>query len=213
MFARIHLFLSNPQSLKKGVPMSGTQDENSAAQNSQEFLQQVQAGSEQNIEKSVREAENLRDKELTPAQKMDLLLRGQSPAQLKREIEKLRKEAAKYRTSSKKEEEQKLALQTRAQEIQNELDALKNAHRTLAVIRKLDKAGCIKSELVAKDIPDDLELGDGMDEFIERYKEENEFLFQQNRANNFGGTFKSCTTKVLTPSQQMDAYIRAALGR
>lgn len=192
--------------------MSGTQDENSAAKNSQELLQQVQAGSEQNIEESVREVENLRDKELTPAQKMDLLLRGQSPAQLKREIEKLRKEAAKYRTSSKKEEEQKLALQTRAQEIQNELDALKNAHRTLAVIRKLDKAGCIKSELVAKDIPDDLELGEGMDEFIERYKEENEFLFQQNRANNFGGTFKS-TTKVLTPSQQMDAYIRAALGR
>ena len=133
--------------------MSGTKDENSAAKNSQELLQQVQAGSEQNIEESVREAENLRDKELTPAQKMDLLLRGQSPAQLKREIEKLRKEAAKYRTSSKKEEEQKLALQTRAQEIQNELDALKNAHRTLAVIRKLDKAGCIKSELVAKDIP------------------------------------------------------------
>ena len=96
--------------------MSGTQDEIFAAKNPQEILQPVQAGSEQIIKESAQEAENLQEKELTPAQKMDLLLRGHSPAQMKKEIEKLRKEAAKYRTSSKKEEEQKLALQTRAQE-------------------------------------------------------------------------------------------------
>ena len=171
--------------------MSGTQDEIFAAKNPQEILQPVQAGSEQIIKESAQEAENLQDKELTPAQKMDLLLRGHSPAQMKKEIEKLRKEAAKYRTSSKKEEEQKLALQTRAQEIQNELDALKQEHKNLTVIRKLDRAG----------------------KFIEQYKEENGFLFQESKNNNLGGTFKTCTTKVLTPSQQMDAYIRAALGR
>lgn len=193
--------------------MSGTQDEIFAAKNPQEILQPVQAGSEQIIKESAQEAENLQDKELTPAQKMDLLLRGHSPAQMKKEIEKLRKEAAKYRTSSKKEEEQKLALQTRAQEIQNELDALKQEHKNLTVIRKLDRAGCIKSELVAKDIPDNLESSEELDKFIEQYKEENGFLFQASKNNNLGGTFKTCTTKVLTPSQQMDAYIRAALGR
>ena len=193
--------------------MSGTQDEIFAAKNPQEILQPVQAGSEQIIKESAQEAENLQDKELTPAQKMDLLLRGHSPAQMKKEIEKLRKEAAKYRTSSKKEEEQKLALQTRAQEIQNELDALKQKHKNLTVIRKLDRAGCIKSELVAKDIPDNLESSEELDKFIEQYKEENGFLFQESKNNNLGGTFKTCTTKVLTPSQQMDAYIRAALGR
>ena len=193
--------------------MSGTQDEIFAAKNPQEILQPVQAGSEQIIKESAQEAENLQDKELTPAQKMDLLLRGHSPAQMKKEIEKLRKEAAKYRTSSKKEEEQKLALQTRAQEIQNELDALKQEHKNLTVIRKLDRAGCIKSELVAKDIPDNLESSEELDKFIEQYKEENGFLFQESKSNNLGGTFKTCTTKVLTPSQQMDAYIRAALGR
>ena len=193
--------------------MSGTQDEIFAAKNPQEILQPVQAGSEQIIKESAQEAENLQEKELTPAQKMDLLLRGHSPAQMKKEIEKLRKEAAKYRTSSKKEEEQKLALQTRAQEIQNELDALKQEHKNLTVIRKLDRAGCIKSELVAKDIPDNLESSEELDKFIEQYKEENGFLFQESKSNNLGGTFKTCTTKVLTPSQQMDAYIRAALGR
>ncbi len=193
--------------------MSGTQDEIFAAKNPQEILQPVQAGSEQIIKESAQEAENLQEKELTPAQKMDLLLRGHSPAQMKKEIEKLRKEAAKYRTSSKKEEEQKLALQTRAQEIQNELDALKQEHKNLTVIRKLDRAGCIKSELVAKDIPDNLESSEELDKFIEQYKEENGFLFQASKNNNLGGTFKTCTTKVLTPSQQMDAYIRAALGR
>lgn len=192
--------------------MSGTQDEIFAAKNPQEILQPVQAGSEQIIKESAQEAENLQEKELTPAQKMDLLLRGHSPAQMKKEIEKLRKEAAKYRTSSKKEEEQKLALQTRAQEIQNELDALKQEHKNLTVIRKLDRAGCIKSELVAKDIPDNLESSEELDKFIEQYKEENGFLFQASKNNNLGGTFKTCTTKVLTPSQQMDAYIRAALG-
>ena len=193
--------------------MSGTQDEIFAAKNPQEILQPVQAGSEHIIQESAQEAENLQEKELTPAQKMDLLLRGHSPAQMKKEIEKLRKEAAKYRTSSKKEEEQKLALQTRAQEIQNELDALKQEHKNLTVIRKLDRAGCIKSELVAKDIPDNLESSEELDKFIEQYKEENGFLFQESKNNNLGGTFKTCTTKVLTPSQQMDAYIRAALGR
>ena len=193
--------------------MSGTQDEIFAAKNPQEILQPVQAGSEQIIKESAQEAKNLQDKKLTPAQKMDLLLRGHSPAQMKKEIEKLRKEAAKYRTSSKKEEEQKLALQTRAQEIQNELDALKQEHKNLTVIRKLDRAGCIKSELVAKDIPANLESSEELDKFIEQYKEENGFLFQESKSNNLGGTFKTCTTKVLTPSQQMDAYIRAALGR
>lgn len=197
--------------------MSGTEDEIFAAQNQEVLSQSVQTGAEQDFDNSAQEAEP-KDKgeedenALTPAQKMDLLLRGHSPNRLKKEVEKLRKEAAKYRTSSKKEEEQKLALEAKAKEIQEELESLKNEHRKLNVMCKLDKAGCVKSELVAKDIPEDVS-GEALDEFIAQYKEQNSFLFQEQKGSSFGGTFKSAVTKVLTPSQQMDAYIRAALGR
>jgi len=55
-------------------------------------------------------------------------------------------------------------------------------------------------------------LSDGLDEFIEKYKEENSFLFKSPK-QNIGSVFKTSGKQNLSPSQQMDAYIRAALGR
>lgn len=193
--------------------MSGTQDFSLSAQNQKEDVQAGQSGIDPNFTDKAQEAETEEnEEELTPSQKMDALIRGTSAGNMKREIEKLRKEAAKYRTSSKAEAEQKLEIQAKAQEIQKELEALKAEHRNLSIIQKLDKAGCIKSELVAKDIPSDLSSGEDLNKFIENYKEQNKFLFKAPK-QNAGGTFKTSGKKNLTPSQQMDAYIRAALGR
>ena len=183
--------------------MSGTQ-ENLSAENKQNISQpnQVELDS---ISQNQKETEN----ELSPTQKMDNLLRRNSTSLLKREIEKLRKEAAKYRVSSKNEFEEKELFKQKNAEITKELDALKLKHRELEIIRTLDNAGCLKSELVARDIPHDCE---NLKDFINNYKEENKFLFKQHK-ENIGSSFKTSTTKNLSPTQQMDAYIRAALGR
>lgn len=183
--------------------MSGTQDEFSAAQE----LQSGQSGIDQNIEKEIEQNDS--PQKLSASQKMDLLLRGTSGDSMKKEIEKLRKESAKYRVSSRDEALQKQEIEQKAHEIQKELDALKSSHKSLSIMRKLDKAGCIKSELVAKDMPADCE---NLDDFIESYKSENAFLFKTQKQSR-GGTFKPSVSKSLTPSQQMDAYIRRALGR
>lgn len=192
--------------------MSGTQDTNSAVQNFEELAQQAQAGLENGLDESAQVAETEEQETLSPSQKMDELIRGSSKGFMKKEIEKLRKEAARYRSSSRTEAQQKLEFQAKAEMYEKELDALKKEHRTLALIQKLDKAGCIKSELVAKDVPSDLDLAEGLDEFIEKYKEENSFLFKAPK-QNIGSVFKTSGKQNLSPSQQMDAYIRAALGR
>ena len=219
------------RNLQKGVPMSGTQDLNLAAKE-EKLLQTDRSGtgqlnektswettrevSQETFQKAAQEAaaeeSEQEEKELTPSQKMDALIRGTSSGYMKKELERLRKEAAKYRNSTKIENQAKLELQAKAEEISKELEALKAEHTTLSIIQKLDKAGCVKSELVAKDIPSDLSSSEELDNFIRNYKEENKFLFKTPK-QNAGGVFKSSGRKNLTPSQQMDAYIRAALGR
>ena len=210
--------------------MSGTQDLNLATKE-EKLLQTDRSGTGQlnetsretslevsrdAFQKAAQEAaaeeSEQEEKVLTPSQKMDALIRGTSSGYMKKELERLRKEAAKYRNSTKIENQAKLELQAKAEEISKELEALKAEHRTLSIIQKLDKAGCVKSELVAKDIPSDLSSSEELDNFIRNYKEENKFLFKTPK-QNAGGVFKSSGRKNLTPSQQMDAYIRAALGR
>lgn len=194
--------------------MSGTQDEILAANSSTQEQQPSQADPETTqttVQEAVTKTEDEPQKILSPSEKMDMLIRGTSSSQMKKEIEKLRKEAAKYRTASKNETAQNLALQAKAREIQKELDTLKQEHKKLTIMRKLDKAGCLKSDLVAKDLPQELEAQE-LDSFIEQYKEKNAFLFKTPK-QNAGGIFKTARAKNLTPSQQMDAYIRAALGR
>lgn len=183
--------------------MSGTQD-NLSAENEQNVPQPNQVELD-TLSQKPKEVE----KELSSSQKMDNLLRNNSSSLLKREIEKLRKEAAKYRISSKSATEEKEIFKQKTEEITKELDALKIKHKELEIMRTLDKAGCIKSELVAKDIPIDCE---NLEDFVDSYKKENKFLFKQQK-ENIGSSFKTPTTKNLTPTQQMDAYIRAALGR
>ena len=184
--------------------MSGTQDTNLSANNPQENLQAGQSGIDQTPPNHEEKEENL-----TPSQKMDRLIRGTTAGGMKKEIEKLRKEAAKYRFVSRTEALQKTENKKKAAENPKELEELKETNRNLKIVRALDKAGCIKSELVSKDIPKDCEDLEG---FIEKYKEENQFLFSAPR-KNIGSTFKTSGTKNLTAAQKMDAYIRAALGR
>lgn len=191
--------------------MSGTQDGNFAVQNSysqtaeKELAQQAQSG----IEHEENGAAEKDEKALSPSQKMDELIRGSRPKNLKREVEKLRKETAKFRNLTREEASQKEALAAKAAQIEQELEQLRKSNRNLQIMRELDKAGCLKSDLVARDIPNDCE---NISEFIQKYKADNGFLFQVKK-NSRGGAFKPSTTTNLTPSQQMDAAIRKALGR
>jgi len=130
--------------------MSGTQDANFAVQNFEEITQQVQAGLEQNLDETAQVAETEEQEILSPSQKMDELIRGSSKGFMKKEIEKLRKEAAKYRSSTRAETEQKLEFQAKAETYEKELDVLKKEYRNLALIQKLDKAGCIKVSLLQR---------------------------------------------------------------
>lgn len=185
--------------------MSGTQDTVSAA-----ISQQTDVAEEKTAENAAAQNEEAKGKkDLTPSEKMDMLLRGATPKGMRREIEKLRKESAKHRLNAKEEAEQRTVLQEKAAQIQKELDNLKETNRNLEIMRALDKAGCLKSELVAKDIPTDCT---DFEKFIADYKNENGFLFGIKKQTH-GGTFKPQNARNLTPSQRMDNYIRSALRR
>ena len=146
---------------------------------------------------------------LSPAQKMDRILRSKRTESMKKEIEKLREEASKNRIAAKEAIEARTLLEQQAAEIKSELETLKKAHRAELLMRKLDAAGCIKSTLVVKDIPENC---DDIDTFIENYRSENSFLFNKNKisGNDF---FKPQKSQLLSASQQMDRVIRKALGR
>ena len=185
--------------------MSGTQDKILSAQNRNELEQTSQTGFDEDFgEKDFAQKESK-----TAAEKMDSLLRGNNSLYLKKEIEKLRKEAAKFRLASKNEAEQRILFQEKTELFEKELAELKESHKNLKIMRALDKAGCLKSELVAKDIPANCE---NLEDFIEAYKGENSFLFKVPK-QNISTTFKSSGSKNLSAAQKMDAYIRAALGR
>lgn len=145
----------------------------------------------------------------SPAQKMDRILRSDRPQYLKKQVEKLRIEASKNRVAAKEALEAKAALEAQADEIRKELAQLRTAHRSEMIMRKFDAAGCLKSSLALKDVPED--CGD-IDKFIENYRIENPFLFGKNK-NFHGGLFKPQNKQILSPSQRMDKVIRSALGR
>ena len=184
--------------------MSGTEDKISAAVDA---AGQVQSGAE-NVEAAVA-----MPRRLSTSEKMDLLLRGNSSESMKKEIEKLRRESAKYRISARDASLAKSQLQERSEAIAAELADLKQKHRAEVLMRKFDKAGCIKSELALKDVPADIALDDeALSVFIDNYKKENAFLFSEVK-NSHGGIFKPAKNVNLSPSQQMDRIIRSALGR
>ena len=124
---------------------------------------------------------------------------------LKEQISELRKEAANYRTKAKGKETIEEQLKT----LQDEFDKTKRENRLVKNQSLLDKAGCIKSDLVASVIPDDC---DNVQEWIDNYKKENEVLFKA-QSNNHGGNYKPSSSNNQSPNVMMNEFIRSEAGR
>lgn len=125
-------------------------------------------------------------------------------AALKAEISDLRKEAASYRTKAKGKETAEEQLKA----LQDEFAKIKRENRIVKNQSLLDKAGCIKSDLVASVIPDDC---DNVQGWIENYKKENEILFKT-ATTNHGGNFKPSNGTNVNPHDAINNFIRSKHG-
>lgn len=125
------------------------------------------------------------------------------------EVAKLHRECAKYRTALNASNEEKTALQKDFDEAKNEIENLTKQKKESEILFKLEKIGCLKPMLVLSDIPADCEDIDG---FLNVYKNENRFLFSREK-NRHGFAFRGGKASNYTTSQQMNNYIRSALGR
>lgn len=88
--------------------------------------------------------------------------------------------------------------------LQKEIAELKRENRKIKNVAALDKFGCLKSELIAREIPQECE---NVDEWIRDYKTNNEFLFRH-PSENHGGTFKPSRSNNLSPTELMNNFIR-----
>lgn len=127
----------------------------------------------------------------------------------KNEIAKLHRECAKYRTALNTTNDEKANLQKQFDELKIELEKIVNVKKEQEILFKLEKAGCLKPNLVLSEIPADCEDLDG---FIKNYKNENLFLFERKKQKH-GFSFRGSRSSNYTTSQQMNNYIRSALGR
>lgn len=127
----------------------------------------------------------------------------------KNEIAKLHRECAKYRTALNTTNDEKANLQKQFDELKIELEKIVNVKKEQDILFKLEKAGCLKPNLVLSEIPADCEDLDG---FIKNYKNENLFLFERKKQKH-GFSFRGSRSSNYTTSQQMNNYIRSALGR
>lgn len=127
----------------------------------------------------------------------------------KNEIAKLHRECAKYRTALNTTNDEKANLQKQFDELKIELEKIVNVKKEQEILFKLEKAGCLKPNLVLSEIPADCEDLDG---FIKNYKNENLFLFERKKQKH-GFSFRGSKSSNYTTSQQMNNYIRSALGR
>lgn len=128
---------------------------------------------------------------------------------LKEQISELRKEAAKYRTTAKSTATEKQTIEEQLKNLQEEFKKTQKENRLVKRTALLDKAGCIKSDLVVNVIPDDCEDVQG---WIENYKKENEILFKK-ESTTHGGNYKPSSTNNLSASELMNSFIRKAAGR
>ena len=128
---------------------------------------------------------------------------------LKEQISDLRKEAAKYRTTAKATATEKQSVEEQLKALQDEFAKTKRENLIVKRQAMLEKAGCIKSDLVVNVIPDDCE---DVQAWIDEYKKENEVLFKKNNTNH-GGSYKPSSASNLSPSELMSDYIRRAAGR
>ena len=126
-----------------------------------------------------------------------------------KEIAKLHRECAKYRSMLNASNDEKVNLQKMYDNLQQQYDSVSIQNKTQQIIHKLQNVGCLKPALVLKDIPQDCE---NLDEFIQNYKNENYFLFEQPKERH-GFAFRGGRARNYTTSQQMNSYIRSALGR
>lgn len=127
----------------------------------------------------------------------------------KNEIAKLHRECAKYRTALNTSNNEKANLQKQFDELKIELEKIVNVKKEQEILFKLEQAGCLKPKLVLSEIPADCE---DLDVFIKNYKIENRFLFEQKKQKH-GFSFRGSKSSHYTTSQQMNNYIRSALGR
>lgn len=125
------------------------------------------------------------------------------------EVAKLHRECAKYRTALNASNEEKTALQKNFDDAKNEIESLTKQKFEGEILHKLDKIGCLKPNLVLSEIPADCE---DLDQFLKVYKNENPFLFKSEKVRH-GFAFRGGKASNYTTSQQMNNYIRSALGR
>lgn len=128
---------------------------------------------------------------------------------LKEQISDLRKEAAKYRTTAKSTASEKQTVEEQLKSLQDEFYKTKKENLLVKRQALLDKAGCIKSDLVVNVIPEDCE---DVQSWIDTYKKENEILFKK-ESTNHGGGYKPSAGNNVNASALMNSYIRQAAGR
>ena len=117
------------------------------------------------------------------------------------EVAKLHRECAKYRTALNASNEEKTVLQQNFDEAKNQIENLTKQKFEGEILHKLDTIGCLKPKLVLSEIPADCEDIDGFLKVYKNEKTRHGFSFRGGKASNY------------TTSQQMNNYIRSALGR
>jgi hypothetical protein len=186
--------------------MPGAEDEQNAVDS------EIQPGADEktieNADSSIEESVLQEENESQLPQTEDDNPQSGSDSALKKEISALRDEAAKYRISARDSGKAKEALEQKLAEVQKDFEAAKQEKIAEKQMRMLDRAGCLKSELVVKAVPGDCE---NIDEWVENYRKENPFLFKSEPVSH-GSNFKPAQTIHLTPSQHMNMLIRQAAG-
>lgn len=125
------------------------------------------------------------------------------------EVAKLHRECAKYRTALNASNDEKTTLQKNFDEAKCQIENLTKQKKEGEILHKLEKIGCLKPNLVLSEIPAECE---DLDDFLVVYKKENPFLFESEKTRH-GFAFRGGKASNYTTSQQMNNYIRSALGR
>lgn len=164
---------------------------------------------------NIDEISNTSNDEVIPAVELQNLKNIESEAQnfenqkQLSEIAKLHRECAKYRTSLNSANTEKAELEKLLQNLKADFETISKEKLNQEILYKLEMSGCLKPNLVLKDIPAECE---NLDDFLTDYKNNNPFLFQQQKTRH-GFAFKGVKSTNYTSSQQMNNYIRSALGR
>ena len=107
--------------------------------------------------------------------------------------------SSKAEKDTKSEEENEEILK-----LKKEIEQLKEENFNVKTISSLERAGCLKPELVLKSVPRDCE---NLDEWIDKFKAENDILFG-NPNDSHGGSYKPTVSKNLSPNEIMNNFIR-----